>query len=123
MQRELIPHTGNTNDNLKVLEQNIIDQLAPRIKPISDSTYTLLNEDHGLILDFLVACTVTVPAGLYDDFTVGISQGGTGQVTLVGAGATVANADAQLKTEKRYVLNNLTAFAQNSFRYFGRTAP
>lgn len=95
-----------------------------RIKTISATSYTLLTDDDGWIIDFTAATavTVTVPAGLGDKFACGISQGGLGKVTLSASGVSLIEPDSLLATEKRYVLLFVCAFAANALRIFGRTS-
>lgn len=94
-------------------------------KPITDTTHTVNAYENGFILETGadVPVTITVPAGLPQGFVVGISQGGTGQVTIAaGDGVTILEPDSQFATEKQYVLLSLVSVALNNFRLYGRTA-
>lgn len=98
---------------------------APVIETHTGATYTLVDADHGKILDFVraTAVTVTVPTGLRDGFMCGISQGGAGAVTVADDGTTtIVEPDSQFDTEKQYVLLTLVQFASDAYRLFGRTA-
>jgi hypothetical protein len=115
---------GVRYDSTKDMVEGVSGARA-KIKTIEGTSYSVTSDDHGWVLDFTnaAAVTVTVPSGLRPDLVVGISQGGTGQVTVTaGSGTTLVSADGTYKTEKRYVMLSLTAFAQDTFRLFGRTA-
>jgi hypothetical protein len=94
---------------------------------VTDATdeRTLAQSDHNTIIDFThaSAATVIVPAGLTLPFVVGLSQGGTGTVTIDPAdGVTVDEIDGNLATGGQYAMMTLTAFAVDTYRLFGRTA-
>lgn len=94
-------------------------------KEVSATTHTISIYENGLILETSadVPVTITVPSGLPQGFVIGISQGGTGQVTLsAGAGVTILEPDSQFATEKQYVLLSLVSVAADNFRLYGRTA-
>ncbi len=95
-----------------------------QIRTISGTSHTLVDDDHGYILNCTSgsAVTVTVPAGLRTGFLVGISQGGAGQVTLTASGTTISERDANLATAAQYVLLSLVQFGTNTYRLFGPTA-
>ncbi len=97
---------------------------SPQIETISATTYAVTKDHHGKILDFIAgsAVTLTVPAGLPDDFICGISQGGAGQITLVESSVTINEPDGQLSTAAQFVLLTLMAFSTDTFRLYGRTA-
>lgn len=105
------------------------DQVVPvgsavtRVKSISSSTYTLVDGDLGLILDFTVGCTITVPVGLSANFNCALRQGGSSQITIVGAnGVTVEEIDSKFKSEKRLALLTLLRFIDGKYQLLGRTA-
>lgn len=94
-------------------------------KPITATTHTLSAYENGFILETGADApvSITVPSGLPQGFVCGISQGGTGQVTVVeGDGVTIIEPDDQFSTEKQYVLLTLISVAPDNFRLYGRTA-
>ena len=96
------------------------------ISPVAGTSYTLRATDNGKIVttNSSSATTISIPAGLPNDFVCSICQGGSGQVTLTtGSGLiTLNNADSQFKTERQHIMLTLVAFSQNNYRLFGRTA-
>jgi len=95
-----------------------------QIRTIAGTTHTLVDDDHGYILNCTSASavTITVPTGLRTGFLVGISQGGAGKVTLAVSGTTITERDGKLATAAQYVLLSLVQFSANTYRLFGPTA-
>lgn len=51
-------------------------------KQVTAGTYTLLEADYGKTIYFTVACTVTIPAGMTEEFEVNLVKQGTGDITI-----------------------------------------
>lgn len=117
------PGTSKTNAQRNETQASKLGLLAgAQVAQLQDTSLTLSDDHHGLILDFLAssAITVTIPAGLRDDFFCGVSQGGTSQVTIqAGAGASVVEQNSLSKTAQRYALVSVICFHANAYRLFG----
>ncbi|QIG75612.1 hypothetical protein EVC20_041 [Rhizobium phage RHph_Y2_17_1] len=92
------------------------------IKSLNVPTYTLKDEDAGYLLNFAQGTIVTVPTGLPDDFYCSLRQGGSNQITVVGAGVTVEEIDGRFRSEKRLAILHVARFPDGKFQLIGRTA-
>lgn len=95
-----------------------------KVKDIAATSYTVLDEDTGYILNFTaataIALTVNANAG-EKGFTFGIVQSGAGQITI-GGSASLVNVDSHTKT---FGVNAQVAFiglGGGAVNYAGRTA-
>jgi hypothetical protein len=89
-------------------------------KTVSASTYTLSDNDHGVMLLFAGECTVTVPKQLRFDFCCGWSQESASVITFEAAsGVTIHSVGDGLATTDQYSIGGLIAFAQDTFRLTG----
>lgn len=84
----------------------LADVNSLRVKVIADTTYTLLDADHGKVLHYTNAsgCVVTVPTGIQADHVSGHRQLSAGQVSFSGSGTTINNVSTQTKTSGQYAL-------------------
>lgn len=92
-------------------------------KPIDGTTYTLKPYEDGMILETSTdaGITITVPTGLPQGYKVGISQGGTGTVTLAAdGGVTINSFEGRLSTSGQYALVYLQSVNTNSYRLYGQ---
>lgn len=93
---------------------------------IASTSYELSDDNSGQLLRFTAATsvTVTVPAGLSEQFFCLIFQKGIGQITVEDDGdTTVHNVDSEFSTFARYVTLKLFAIAADEYVLDGRTAP
>lgn len=83
----------------------------------SGASYSLQISDNGSIVYFTngSAIALTVPSGLGVAFECGIVQGGAGQVTITGSGATISNRQSFTKTAGQYALVSLIAVVADTF--------
>lgn len=91
---------------------------------INDTAYTLKATDRKLAFVSGSAIAVTVPAGLPASYECSILQEGAGQITFAaGAGATLTNASAQLKSSAQgAVVAVIAASGANASILTGSTA-
>lgn len=95
-------------------------QIGLLTKIISSSTYLISEADHGYQLLFNVACSVTVPPYLRDDFSCNWSQEGTGSVTFIFGPNTVSSVRAGFTpSPAQYSEGTLKAIGANLFRLIG----
>jgi hypothetical protein len=95
-------------------------QMGTLVKSVTGATYTLSDADHGYMLLFAAACTVTVPKGVRSDFSCGWSQESTGAITFAaGSGATLNSKGGVLASSAQYSVGGLSAFAPDVFRLMG----
>jgi hypothetical protein len=98
---------------------------TPGISTISTSSYTLNNNDNGIIVVFTSgsAVTLTIPAGLTERFTCSIVQYGAGQVTVAaGAGVTLQLRGSTNKTGGQYAIASLLSVVANEYILAGDTS-
>jgi hypothetical protein len=102
------------------LPSEVARQMGTLPKAVDAATYTLSDDDHGYILLFAQACTVTVPKGLRSDFSAGWSQETSGAVTFAAAaGVTINSKGGGLASGAQYSIGGIAAFAQNVYRLTG----
>ena len=96
-------------------------QMGTLTKAITSSTYTLSDDDHGYMLCFKQATTVTAPTGLRTDFSCGWSQDAAGVVTFAaGAGATINSKGGGLASSAQYSTGGIAMFdVADTFRLMG----
>jgi len=95
------------------------------VKVISDTSYTLLDDDIGKILQFTSnsAITITMPIGLVVGYHTQVLQTGTGQVTVVAAvGAAMQSADTLLSTRVQYSIMSVQMYTADTFVIAGDLA-
>lgn len=118
------PRSGASSAD--ILSRDVGLKAGAKIKTVAGANLTLDDTYHAYIIDFTNAsgCVVTIPDYLRPDFYCGISQGAAGQVQVSAVGDVALNEpNGQFKTAAQYVMLSLIAFARNSFRLFGSTAP
>lgn len=117
------------------LNDRSIHRYSTRSKVVPGTSYTLSAEDNGVQIVFTnsAAVTVTVPTGLYwaslsasefEGFGCAITQGGTGQVSIVGATSpstvTIHVPDGNAKTSEQFaVVSLLPTNIQNTYTLVG----
>ena len=108
--------------DFEVLNGEVLADIAgARVKAVAGNTRMLGDDDHGFLLMFESACTLTIPAGLRPDLSCGWLQVGTGQVTFAaGAGAVIREPDGLMATNKRWASGGLASLGGNAFLLFGR---
>lgn len=96
-------------------------QMGTQAKAITAASYTLTDDDHGYMLCFKQATTVTAPAGLRTDFSCGWSQDAAGVVTFAaGAGATINSKGGGLASSAQYSTGGISMFdTADTFRLMG----
>lgn len=98
----------------------IARQMGTLVKPVVGSAYTISDADHGYMLLFAVACTVTIPKGVRSDFSCGWSQESAGAITFAAAsGVTLQSKGAVLASSAQYSVGGLSAFGPDVFRLMG----
>ncbi|AHJ10695.1 hypothetical protein P106B_12 [Rhizobium phage vB_RglS_P106B] len=98
----------------------IARQMGTLRKSISGAAYTLSDDDHGYMLQFAAACTVTIAKNLRDDFSCGWSQESAGAVTFaIAAGVTLNSKGGVFASSAQYSVGGLAAFGFNNYRLFG----
>lgn len=94
------------------------------VTDVASTAYTVQLADLARTLRFTAATavTVTVPDTLPSGFHCELSQGGAGQITVVGGGAmVVTNLSNQLKSAGQLAIMQLRVFGTNTGRLFGQT--
>lgn len=107
-------------DQRSQLAELVGSSLGASVLPVAADTHALADNDHGRLLRFSSAVTVTVSAGLREDFSCGWLQAGAGQITFAGVGAVLREADGYSKSEKQWSLGGLVALGADEFLLFGR---
>ena len=103
------------------IPSEVARQMGTLAKAITAAAYTLSDDDHGYMLCFKQATTVTAPAGLRTDFSCGWSQDAAGVVTFAaGAGATVNSKGGGLASSAQYSTGGIAMFdTADTFRLMG----
>ncbi len=91
------------------------------VKTVAGTTHTLVDADHGYMILFTGACTITVPAGLRSDFSVGWTQAGASQITFSASGTTIREPDGFTKSALQWAAGGLAAIGTNTYLLVGRT--
>lgn len=81
------------------------------------TSYALVAADNGKIVTLTngSAIALTVPADLGLGFNCLLMQGGAGQVTVTGSGATVNSRGGATKLNGQYAVGSLVAYVANTF--------
>lgn len=87
----------NTSSNKTIITKEYLKyqiSINTNLQKIITENYTLLPQDNNYSIKVnngITPVTITVPVGLPENFFVGITQKGTGDVTFVGSGTTITN--------------------------------
>lgn len=93
-------------------------------KTYAGTAYTVSKEDIGSVICFTSASavTVTVPAGLGDNFNAGFIRRGAGSVTFSASGVTIESAGGSLVISDQHAGVSLVAVAKDTLNLGGSLA-
>ena len=91
------------------------------VKTVAGTTHTLTDADHGYMILFTGACTITVPTGLRSDFSCGWVQAGASQITFSPSATTIREPNSFTKSERQWAAGGLAAIGTNTYLLVGRT--
>lgn len=117
----------NNGSTLSSLAQSSLDAKQDKTKGVNlqtGTTYTFLASDVGKIVKLTNASgiTATVPSGLGAGFHCKVIQGGAGQVTFAGSGATVPNRSTHTKIAGQNGVVSLESAVADAVHLSGDTA-
>lgn len=104
-----------------VLSAALNSAIGTVLKTVSGTTYTLVNADHGHLIIFTGACTITVPSGLRSDFSCGWLQGGASQLTFAASGTTIREPNSFTKSERQWASGGVASLGSETYLLLGRT--